>query len=150
MSTAPALPPLPGAPGGPALPSVEEFANVEGRGVQGIVDGHAVVVGRASLLADRSQHLSAGLAAVKAEAEAQGKTAIAVGWDGRARGVLVVADTVKATSAEAVAQLRALGLTLRAGQVVTTGTCHPPLPIGSGDRMDVDFGDLGRVSVRFA
>lgn len=94
-----------------ALPSVEEFANVEGRGVQGIVDGHAVVVGRASLLADWSQHLSAGLAAVKAEAEAQGKTAIAVGWDGRARGVLVVADAVKATSAEAVAQLRALGLT---------------------------------------
>ncbi|WP_217584445.1 heavy metal translocating P-type ATPase [Microbacterium sp. GbtcB4] len=94
-----------------ALPSVEEFANVEGRGVQGIVDGHAVVVGRASLLADWSQHLSAGLAAVKAEAEAQGKTAIAVGWDGRARGVLVVADTVKSTSAEAVAQLRALGLT---------------------------------------
>ncbi|WP_136052085.1 heavy metal translocating P-type ATPase [Microbacterium sp. K36] len=93
------------------LPSVEEFANVEGRGVQGIVDGHAVVVGRASLLADWSQHLSAGLAAVKAEAEAQGKTAIAVGWDGRARGVLVVADTVKVTSAEAVAQLRALGLT---------------------------------------
>ncbi|MEZ7754734.1 heavy metal translocating P-type ATPase [Microbacterium paraoxydans] len=93
------------------LPTVEEFANVEGRGVQGIVDGHAVVVGRASLLADWSQHLSAGLAAVKAEAEAQGKTAIAVGWDGRARGVLVVADTVKATSAEAVAQLRALGLT---------------------------------------
>ncbi|KYJ99448.1 heavy metal translocating P-type ATPase [Microbacterium sp. p3-SID338] len=93
------------------LPSVEEFANVEGRGVQGIVDGHAVVVGRASLLADWSQHLSAGLAAVKAEAEAQGKTAIAVGWDGRARGVLVVADSVKATSAEAVAQLRALGLT---------------------------------------
>lgn len=94
-----------------ALPSVEEFANVEGRGVQGIVDGHVVVVGRASLLADWSQHLSAGLAAVKAEAEAQGKTAIAVGWDGRARGVLVVADAVKATSAEAVAQLRALGLT---------------------------------------
>lgn len=49
-----------------------------------------------------------------------------------------------------VNELRALGLTLRAGQVVTTGTCHPPLPIGSGDRMDVDFGDLGRVSVRFA
>ncbi|OIJ33358.1 cation-translocating P-type ATPase [Microbacterium sp. LCT-H2] len=94
-----------------ALPSVEEFANVEGRGVQGIVDGHAVVVGRASLLADWSQHLSPGLAAAKAEAEAQGKTAIAVGWDGRARGVLVVADAVKATSAEAVAQLRALGLT---------------------------------------
>ncbi|WP_315637061.1 MULTISPECIES: heavy metal translocating P-type ATPase [Microbacterium] len=94
-----------------ALPAVEEFGNIEGKGVQGIVDGHAVVVGRTSLLADWSQHLSAGLSAATAEAEAQGKTAIAVGWDGRARGVLVVADTVKATSAEAVAQLRALGLT---------------------------------------
>ena len=94
-----------------ALPRVEEFVNIEGKGVQGIVDGHAVVVGRATLLADWSQHLSAALSAAKAEAEAQGKTAIAVGWDGRARGVLVVADSVKATSAEAVAQLRALGLT---------------------------------------
>ncbi|MEV8171509.1 heavy metal translocating P-type ATPase [Microbacterium sp. NPDC077486] len=94
-----------------ALPAVEEFGNIEGKGVQGIVDGHAVVVGRTSLLADWSQHLSAGLSAATAEAEAQGTTAIAVGWDGRARGVLVVADTVKATSAEAVAQLRALGLT---------------------------------------
>ncbi|WP_292796671.1 heavy metal translocating P-type ATPase [Microbacterium sp. UBA6633] len=94
-----------------ALPAVEEFGNIEGKGVQGIVDGHAVVVGRTSLLADWSQHLSAGLRAATTEAEAQGTTAIAVGWDGRARGVLVVADTVKATSAEAVAQLRALGLT---------------------------------------
>ncbi|MCZ0708997.1 heavy metal translocating P-type ATPase [Microbacterium paraoxydans] len=94
-----------------ALPAVEEFGNIEGKGVQGIVDGHAVVVGRTSLLADWSQHLSAGLSAATAEAEAQGTTAIAVGWDGRARGVLVVADTVKATSAEAVAQLHALGLT---------------------------------------
>lgn len=94
-----------------ALPRVEEFVSIEGKGVQGIVDGHAVVVGRATLLADWSQHLSAALSAAKAEAEAQGKTAIAVGWDGRARGVLVVADSVKATSAEAVAQLRALGLT---------------------------------------
>lgn len=93
------------------LPVVEDFVNVEGKGVQGVVEGHAVIVGRDSLLADWSQHLSAALAAVKAEAEAQGKTAIAVGWDGRARGVLVVADTVKPTSAEAVTQLRELGLT---------------------------------------
>ncbi len=48
-----------------------------------------------------------------------------------------------------VNELRALGITVRAGQVVTTGTCHPPLPIGSGDAMEVDFGDLGQVSVRF-
>ena len=47
-------------------------------------------------------------------------------------------------------ELRGLGITLRAGEVVTTGTCHPPLPIQSGDRMDVDFGVLGKVSVGFA
>ncbi|WP_149085009.1 MULTISPECIES: heavy metal translocating P-type ATPase [Microbacterium] len=94
-----------------SLPRVEGFANVEGKGVQGVVDGRAVVVGRSSLLADWSQQLTPALSAAKAEAEAQGKTAIAVGWDGRARGVLVVADTVKPTSAEAVAQLRELGLT---------------------------------------
>jgi 2-keto-4-pentenoate hydratase len=46
-------------------------------------------------------------------------------------------------------ELRELGLTLRAGEVVTTGTCHPPLPIASGDRMDADFGVLGKVSVGF-
>ncbi|MFE7651291.1 HAD-IC family P-type ATPase, partial [Streptomyces phaeoluteigriseus] len=86
-----------------ALPAPEDFTNIEGRGVQGVVDGHAVIVGRASLLADWSQHLPSALAEAKAEAERQGKTAIAVGWDGAARGVLVVADTVKATSAQAVA-----------------------------------------------
>ncbi|WP_257167589.1 2-keto-4-pentenoate hydratase [Bradyrhizobium sp. SRS-191] len=48
-----------------------------------------------------------------------------------------------------VNELSALGITTQAGQVVTTGTCHPPLPIASGDVMDADFGDLGRVSVRF-
>ena len=48
-----------------------------------------------------------------------------------------------------VNELRALGVPVRAGQVVTTGTCHPPLPIDGGDAMEVDFGDLGRVSVKF-
>src|SRR6201995_5436866 len=48
-----------------------------------------------------------------------------------------------------VHELRELGITLRAGEVVTTGTCHPPLPIASGDRMEADFGVLGRVSVGF-
>ncbi|MBV8927008.1 MAG: hydratase [Bradyrhizobium sp.] len=46
-------------------------------------------------------------------------------------------------------ELRGLGLTLRAGEVVTTGTCHPPLPIQSGDRVAADFGVLGKVSVGF-
>jgi P-type Cu+ transporter len=94
-----------------SLPPVEGFTNVEGLGVQGVVDGHAVLVGRTRLLADWSQHLPAELEAAKAAAEAEGRTAVAVGWDGAARGVLVVADAVKATSAEAIRQLRDLGLT---------------------------------------
>ena len=47
-------------------------------------------------------------------------------------------------------ELRGLGITLRVGEVVTTGTCHPPLPIQSGDRMEADFGVLGKVSVGFS
>jgi Cu+-exporting ATPase len=93
------------------LPAVEDFTNLEGLGVQGIVDGHAVLVGRSALLEQWSQPLTPVLAAAKAAAEAQGRTAIAVAWDGAARAVLVVADTVKPTSAQAIAQLRALGLT---------------------------------------
>ncbi|MBG0823300.1 copper-translocating P-type ATPase [Planomonospora sp. ID91781] len=94
-----------------ALPSPEDFANVEGRGVQGVVDGHAVLVGRPTLLAEWSQHLPAELERALERAQAAGRTAVAVGWDGAARAVLVVADTVKPTSKEAIGQLRALGLT---------------------------------------
>ncbi|MGW6006795.1 heavy metal translocating P-type ATPase [Oerskovia enterophila] len=93
------------------LPTPEDFANVEGKGVQGVVDGRAVLVGRESLLAEWSQELSHGLAVTKARAEGEGKTVVAVGWDGRARGILVVADTVRPTSAEAIAQLKGIGLT---------------------------------------
>jgi Cu+-exporting ATPase len=88
------------------LPRVKEFKSLEGLGVQGVVDGHTVVVGRRPLL-----DLSEELAKAMSEAESDGTTAVAVGWDGKARGVLVVADAVKATSAEAVRELRALGLT---------------------------------------
>ncbi|MEU7000428.1 heavy metal translocating P-type ATPase [Nonomuraea sp. NPDC046570] len=91
--------------------TVEDFANVEGLGVQGIVDGHAVLVGRPRLLAEWSQHLSADLERRLHEEQSAGRTAVAVGWDGKARAILVVADTVKPTSKEAIAQLRALGLT---------------------------------------
>jgi Cu+-exporting ATPase len=93
-----------------ALPPVEGFANREGLGVEGVVDGHAVVVGRAALLADRAMHLPLELDAARLAAEASGRTAVAVGWDGRARALLVVADTVKPTSAEAIERLVALGL----------------------------------------
>ncbi|MBC6493492.1 heavy metal translocating P-type ATPase [Microbacterium sp. 4-7] len=94
-----------------ALPAPEDFANIEGKGVQGVVDGHTVIVGRDSLLAEWAQALSPELAATKARAEGEGKTVVAVGWDGRARGILVVADTVKPSSAEAIARFRAIGLT---------------------------------------
>jgi Cu+-exporting ATPase len=92
------------------LPEVEDFGNVEGLGVQGIVDGHAVLVGRTKLLEEWSQYLPEELAHAKEHAEAEGSTAVAVGWDGQARAVLVVADTVKPTSVEAIVQLKSLGL----------------------------------------
>jgi Cu+-exporting ATPase len=95
---------------GIALVQVESFANVEGLGVSGTVDGHAVVVGRERFLADWSLSLDSPLRAARDEAEAAGRTPVLVGWDGAARAVLVVADTVKDTSAEAVADLRRLGL----------------------------------------
>ncbi|NUT12854.1 MAG: heavy metal translocating P-type ATPase, partial [Nonomuraea sp.] len=91
--------------------TVEDFANVEGLGVQGIVDGHAVLVGRPRLLAEWSQHLPVELAETLEAEQAKGRTVVAVGWDGRARALLTVADVVKPTSKEAIGRLKALGLT---------------------------------------
>jgi P-type Cu+ transporter len=93
------------------LPDVQEFTNLPGLGVQGIIDGHTVLVGRTTALEQWSQPLPPELLGAKTAAEKQGRTAIAVAWDGEARAVLVVADTIKPTSAQAIAQLRALGLT---------------------------------------
>lgn len=92
------------------LPEVEDFANIEGRGVQGVVEGHAVLVGRESLLKDWSQHLPEDLAAARDAAQSRGSTVVLVSWDGSPRGALVVTDTVKPDSAEAIRQLRSLGL----------------------------------------
>ena len=89
-----------------ALPPVEAFANREGLGVEGVVDGHAVLVGRPALLAEWGMRAARrARRCARREAEARGRTAVVVGWDGAARAVLVVADTVKPTSAEAVAAL---------------------------------------------
>ncbi|WP_406256032.1 heavy metal translocating P-type ATPase [Streptomyces chartreusis] len=94
-----------------SLPTPENFANVPGLGVQGIVDGHAVLVGRERLLEEWAMELPEALRQAKSDAEAAGRTAIAVAWDGEARAVLEVADAVKETSPEAIRRLRALGLT---------------------------------------
>ncbi|NNG37544.1 heavy metal translocating P-type ATPase [Nakamurella aerolata] len=105
------------------LPAVRDFTNIEGLGVQGTVPAgadsdatggageHIVLVGRPRLLAEWSQQLPPELEAALTSASEQGQTAVAVGWDGKARGVLVVADAIKPTSAQAIRQLRELGLT---------------------------------------
>ncbi|GAA1093975.1 heavy metal translocating P-type ATPase [Tsukamurella strandjordii] len=92
------------------LAGVEQFVNVPGLGVQGMVDDRAVVAGRPVLLEDWAMPLPDALRAEFDEAQRRGQTAIAVGWDGAARGVLVVSDEIKPTSADAVARLKRLGL----------------------------------------
>ncbi len=93
------------------LPPVEDFVNEAGLGVRGTVSGRSVIVGRTSLFAEWADELPAELATAKAEADAEGRTSVTVGWDGAVRGLLVVSDTVKPTSAQAIRQLRDLGLT---------------------------------------
>ncbi|MCI0158076.1 heavy metal translocating P-type ATPase [Leifsonia shinshuensis] len=93
------------------LPAPESFANIEGRGVQGVVDGHLALAGRASLLEEWSIPLDSTLAAAENSAEAAGRTVVSVAWDGQARGLLVVADAIKPTSREAVAAFTQIGLT---------------------------------------
>ncbi|MEU8372122.1 heavy metal translocating P-type ATPase [Micromonospora sp. NPDC048894] len=93
------------------LPPVTGFAAAEGLGVTGTVDGHDLVVGRPRLLRERGLDVPEEVVRAVAEAEAAGRTAVVAGWSGRARGVLAVADVVRPTSREAVAGLRALGLT---------------------------------------
>jgi Cu+-exporting ATPase len=93
------------------LPDVEDFTSTQGLGVAGVVEGHAVVAGRPGWLAQEwSQPLDPRLAHVVDDAERQGQTVIAAGWDGVARGVVVVSDAIKPTSAQAVAELKELGL----------------------------------------
>ncbi|TFD83823.1 heavy metal translocating P-type ATPase [Cryobacterium psychrotolerans] len=94
-----------------ALPTAESFASEDGLGVQAVVDGHLVLVGRPRWLADQwSITLPAELADALALFASRGQTAVAVAWDGQARGILAVSDVVKANSAAAVAEFRRLGL----------------------------------------
>ncbi len=93
------------------LPAVESFTARAGLGVEAVVDGHGVVIGRPGLLADRGVSLPARLTAEADRLEAAGSTVVGVAWDGEARGLVAVADRVKPTSRQAVADLRALGLT---------------------------------------
>ncbi len=92
------------------LPAVQEFSSREGLGVEGLVAGEAITVGRPAFLAQRGMPLPAELESARAAAEAAGQTAVAAGWNGAARVVVAVADTVKPTSAEAIRRLKALGL----------------------------------------
>ena len=93
------------------LPAVQDFASTSGLGVCGTVHGHAVAVGRLDWLeSEWAMTVPASLAARAAAAEAAGQTVVSGGWDGQVRGVLVVADTIKPTSPEAVRRLRGMGL----------------------------------------
>jgi P-type Cu+ transporter len=92
------------------LAAVEDFRNRDGLGVEGVVDGHAVVAGRPALLEEWGVELPRELQAALAQAQEQGQTAIAAAWDGRARALFVVADTIKPSSTAAVAELKRLGL----------------------------------------
>ncbi|MEU6958887.1 heavy metal translocating P-type ATPase [Streptomyces chrestomyceticus] len=99
-----------------ALPEPEHFENVAGLGVRGVVENRRVLVGRERLLREdpdggtASGALPKALSAARNAAEAAGRTAVLVAWDGQPRGLLSVADTVKEGSAEAVRRLRRLGL----------------------------------------
>src|SRR5688572_9455579 len=93
------------------LPTVDGFASTAGLGVTGTVDGRHVVVGREQFLVEQALVVPAKLREAAGTAETSGRTTVLVGWDGVARGAVVLADAVKPTSAAAVALLRRLGLT---------------------------------------
>jgi Cu+-exporting ATPase len=92
------------------LPAVEGFKGRAGLGVEGVVEGHAIVAGRPALLAEWGLPLPPVLDEARVAAEAQGQTVVAAGWDGEAHGVIALADRVKASSGAAVEDLRRLGL----------------------------------------
>ncbi len=94
-----------------ALDPVDGFKNRSGLGVEAVVEGHTVIVGRPAMLASFGLELSPELNAAVAAEESKGRTVVAAAIDGAVAGLFVVADRIKPTSAEAIADLRALGLT---------------------------------------
>ncbi|TFD66436.1 heavy metal translocating P-type ATPase [Cryobacterium ruanii] len=94
-----------------SVPASSAFASEQGLGVQATVDGREVLVGRPSWLVERGFVVPIEMQAVLGTAEALGRTAVMAAWEGQVRGVLTVADTVKPTSAAAIARFRTLGLT---------------------------------------
>jgi Cu+-exporting ATPase len=112
----------------PDVDDVSEFAAYPGLGVSAVAEGHAVLVGKRAWLA-REWSLAIGpeptelteLTERADRAEENGQTAVFVAWDGRVRGVLTVADTIKPTAPAAVTRLRDLGL-------------HPVLLTGDNER----------------
>jgi Cu+-exporting ATPase len=92
------------------LPQVEAFANRDGHGVEGMIDGRGVQVGRPALMTEWALAMPDDVEAARRGAEEQGRTAVIAAWDDAVRGVIVVADTLKETSPTAVASLRELGL----------------------------------------
>jgi Cu+-exporting ATPase len=129
------------------LPAVVGFRSHAGRGVEGEVEGRRIVAGRPALLADAGLPLSTSLAAALADAEATGATVVAAGWAGEARALFVVADQPKPTSAEAVARLRALGLTpvlVTGDNAATAATVAAAVGI---DRVEAEVLPEGKVEV---
>ena len=92
-------------------PTVSEFRNHAGLGIEALVDGHAVIVGRLSFLTDSGISLTDEASSWALQAETQGQTVVAAGWDGDLHGLMALADTLKHSSQQAIAELRALGLT---------------------------------------
>ncbi|MGH2906634.1 MAG: heavy metal translocating P-type ATPase [Solirubrobacterales bacterium] len=95
---------------GAALAQTQGFMNHDGLGVEGMVDGRHIVVGRTKLLEDTGFAIDDRLAAAIDAAQSEGKTAVVAGWDGAARAVCVLADTIKPNSARAVQELQARGI----------------------------------------
>ncbi len=115
------------------LPPVESFTARAGLGVEAVVDGHAVVIGRPALLADWAIRLSGRLASEVERLEGKGDTVVAVAADGRPLGLVAVADRVKPTSRQAITRLRRLGLT----PVLLTGD-NPASARAVADEVGID------------